>query len=69
MTALTRIYPSNRPVTVLTNGYYRQAPKDVLVSELQSGSEGLALAPDTSRYEFPGDRTYERYLTNRVGSA
>ena len=63
-----QISPNNRPVSVLSNGYYRQSPKDVLVAELDSQSSYRVVSTDTSRYEFPGDRTYERYLSNRTGA-
>lgn len=69
MTALTPISPSNRPVAVFSNGYYRQAPKSVLVAGLDAGVGSAVLSADTSRYEFPGDRTYERYVSNRFGGA
>ena len=58
-------------MTNLSSMYYRQGPKEALVAMLAVNPEQPRLADttatDTSQYEFPGDRTYERYLSNRSG--
>lgn len=55
----------------LSGMYYRQATKEVLDAELNAGTTDVHVSQtfsmDMSRYEFPGDRTYERYLSNRLG--
>lgn len=61
----------SRPLTNLSSAYYRQRRDDVLSAGLRVDVEQQAAIPssylDSSRFEFPGDRTYERYLANRSG--
>ena len=61
----------SRPLNVLSSLYYRQQPKDALASQLAADVEQPTPVPtsflDSSQYEFPGDRTYARYLSTRTG--
>ena len=59
----------SRPLTNLSSAYYRQSTPAALDAGLRVNVEQASDIPvtylDSSRFEFPGDRTYERYLTNR----
>ena len=59
----------SRPLTNLSSAYYRQEPADALTAALRVDVNQSPAIPasylDSSKFEFPGDRTYERYLTNR----
>lgn len=59
----------SRPLTNLSSAYYRQGTPAALDAGLRVNVEQPSATPasylDSSRFEFPGDRTYERYLTNR----
>ena len=59
----------SRPLTDLTSAYYRQQSRDVLTAGMRAGVDHgpPAAGLDSSQFEFPGDRTYERYLSSRSG--
>jgi hypothetical protein len=62
--------PRERPASVLANLYYRQQPYDYLAAVVASSTDFNGATPvrnlDTSVYEFPGDRTYARYLSSKA---
>ena len=60
-----------RPLTTMSSLYYRQRPKDVMGAATRIDvNQSLSIPSsylDSSQYEFPGDRTYQRYLDSRTG--
>lgn len=61
------ISPGSRPLLPTASAGYRQEPKDILNTKLQAALKYAAgttnaRAYDPYLYEFPGDRTYERYV-------
>lgn len=59
-----------RPITYLSGVYYRKESKEILDAKLRSSVKAspteVIPSVDSSQYEFPGDRTYERYLSNKA---
>ncbi len=59
-----------RPASVLSNLYYRPQAYDYLAAVVASSTDfngaNIARNLDTSVYEFPGDRTYEKYLSSKA---
>lgn len=55
-----------RPASPLSIRSYRASSREVVAAATRSGARLPSFAPrqrsDQSRYEFPGDRTFERYL-------
>ena len=62
--------PRERPASVLATLYYRPQPYEYLAAVVASspGFSGATTVQglDTSVYEFPGDRTYARYLSSKA---
>ena len=57
----------SRPLLPTAQREYKQEAKDVLMAKLEA-SFALPPPPEvyaTYQFEFPGDRTYERYLNER----
>lgn len=63
------INPRERPASVLASLYYRQQNYDYLAAVVVSSTDykgaNTVRSTDTSVYEFPGDRTYEKYLASK----
>lgn len=55
-----------RPASPLAVQSYRPSSREIVAAAARSGarlpSSALRQRQDQSRYEFPGDRTFERYL-------
>jgi len=62
----------SRPLLPSSATTYSQQPKDVLYTRLLASlSSRVWVQPtnyETYLYEFPGDRTTERYIRNRTGA-
>ena len=62
------VAPAARPLSTLAEIAYRPVDKET-ADALGRSSSGPLRGPvrtDQSVYEFPGDRTYENYLTSRA---
>lgn len=55
-----------RPASPLSIKSYRPSNREIVAAATRAGARLPSFAPrariDQSRYEFPGDRTFERYL-------
>lgn len=60
--------PGARPLSVLAEVDYREVDKDTVDALGRSASTALRgpVRADRSVYEFPGDRTYDRYLATKA---
>lgn len=60
----------SRPLLPTTKTTYDQESKEALLAKLQASfsrpSSNNYRRYETYQFEFPGDRTYERYLSNRT---
>jgi hypothetical protein len=59
----------SRPLLPEAARTYDRTPKEILLARLEAtfsnASEAFDARYETYQFEFPGDRTYERYLENR----
>jgi len=62
----------SRPLLPSSEATYSQQPKDALYTRLLASLAEKAWVRPTNYepylYEFPGDRTTERYIRNRTGA-
>ena len=60
---------TKRPMNPLARNVYRTRSKEVMEAEsrvaLLRRTVYLSSLLDETRYEFPGDKTYQRYLQNK----
>ena len=61
--------PYQQPLSPIAQTRYRPKSDDFLAADVSANSstysDSARLALDTSRYEFPGDVTYQKYLSSR----
>lgn len=60
----------SRPLLPQAKTTYNKEPKEVLLAKLDAtfSLRRADMSPryETYQYEFPGDRTYQRYVSNRA---